>query len=105
MPTRIEDVPAHLIVDYDVHDPSIAHDIHERLAEIRERMPVAYSTAHGGYWIVTRYEDVYEISRQPEIYSNYPVGIPADGRPGKYIPLEIDPPDHTEWRHLLGPIF
>ena len=105
MPTRIEDVPAHLIVDYDVHDPALASDVYARLDEIREKYPVAYSTAHGGYWIITRYEDLHEITRNFEVFSNYPVGIPHVDRPGKYIPLEIDPPDHTEWRQLLGPLF
>ena len=105
MPTRLEDVPAHLIVDYDVHDPALASDIYARLDEIREKYPVAYSTAHGGYWIITRYEDVHEIARNFEVFSNYPVGIPHVERPGKYIPLEVDPPDHTEWRQLLGPLF
>ena len=105
MPTRIEDVPQHLVVDYDVHDPALAADIYARLDEIREKTPVAYSTAHGGYWIITRYEDVHDIARNFEVFSNYPVGIPDDARPGKYIPLEIDPPEHTEWRQLLGPLF
>ncbi|MDQ1517633.1 MAG: hypothetical protein QOE80_3463 [Actinomycetota bacterium] len=105
MPTRIDDVPAHLIVDYDVHDPALASDIHARLDEIREKYPVAWSSAHGGYWIITRYEDLHDIARNFEVFSNYPVGIPHVERPGKYIPLEIDPPDHTEWRQLLGPLF
>jgi hypothetical protein len=105
MPTRIEDVPAHLIVDYDCHDPALASDIYARLDEIREKHPVAYSTAHGGYWIISRYDDVHDIARNFDSFSNYPVGIPHVERPGKYIPLEADPPDHTEWRHLLGPLF
>ncbi|MEW6471413.1 MAG: cytochrome P450 [Actinomycetota bacterium] len=105
MPTRIEDVPAHLIVDYDCHDPALASDIYARLDEIREKYPVAYSTAHGGYWIVSRYADVHDIARNFDAFSNYPVGIPHVERPGKYIPLETDPPEHTEWRQLLGPLF
>lgn len=105
MPTPIEDVPAHLIVDYDVHDPALADNVYSRLDEIREKCPVAYSTAHGGYWIVTRYEDVHDVARNFDAFSNYPVGIPHFERPGKYIPLETDPPEHTEWRQLLGPLF
>jgi cytochrome P450 len=105
MATPIEDVPAHLIVDYDVHDPALAANVHERLDEIREKCPLAYSPSHGGYWIITRYEDVHDIARNFDVFSNYPVAIPAEGRPGKYIPLEVDPPEHTEWRQLLGPLF
>lgn len=105
MTTPIEDVPAHLIVDYDCHDPALAEDIYSRLDEIREKCPVAYSTAHGGYWIVSRYDDVHDVARNFDVFSNYPVGIPHFERPGKYIPLEVDPPEHTEWRHLLGPLF
>ena len=105
MPTPIEDVPEHLIVDYDCHDPALADDIYSRLDEIREKCPVAYSTAHGGYWIVSRFDDVHDVARNFEFFSNYPVGIPHIDRPGKYIPLETDPPEHTEWRQLLGPLF
>jgi len=105
MPTPIEDVPEHLIVDYDCHDPALAADVYSRLDEIREQCPVAYSTAHGGYWIISRYDDVHDIARNFDAFSNYPVGIPHFERPGKYIPLETDPPEHTEWRQLLGPLF
>jgi cytochrome P450 len=105
MPTPIEDVPAELIVDYDCHDPALADDIYARLDEIREKCPVAYSTAHGGYWIITRYDDLHDIARNFDVFSNYPVGIPHFERPGRYIPLEVDPPEHTEWRQLLGPLF
>jgi hypothetical protein len=48
MPTRLEDVPPELVVDFDVHDPALVDVVHERLARLQESTPVAYCAAHGG---------------------------------------------------------
>ena len=38
MATRLENVTAERIVDFDVDDPSLAGCVHERLADIREEI-------------------------------------------------------------------
>jgi cytochrome P450 len=105
MPTRLEDVPAHLVVDFDVHDPALAGVVHERLAELQATKPVSYCPAHGGYWLVTSYEGVHEVVRNWEVFSSAENSVPSNLAMGKSLPLEIDPPEHTTYRQLLNPLF
>lgn len=103
MPTAAADVPADLIVDYDIYDHARATSLHKELAEIRERHRVAWTNATGGYWIATRAEDMYDILRNPEVFSS--AGVSIAPFPGKVIPGQLDPPDHTAFRQVLGPLF
>jgi cytochrome P450 len=92
--------------DFDIHDPKIVNDIFDRYAELRGRCPVTHSTQYGGHWIATTYDTVSEVLRDPAIFSSECVNIPPTiGQDGPMIPLEIDPPDHTEYRKLMTPLF
>jgi cytochrome P450 len=104
MPTRLEDVPKELIVDFDVQDPTLADSVHERLAALQEATPIAYCAAHGGYWLVTRYEDAHEVVRNYEVFSSTQNALPFVPE-SRQVPLEYDPPEHTAYRQLLNPLF
>src|SRR5581483_3375286 len=107
MATTVAEVPAHLITDYDVFDPSlcIPTDVmQERSAELAMLGPVVFSTAHGGHWLVTRYEEVHQILHHPQTFSSYPNSIVNAGM-GRLLPLELDPPDHQVFRNVLQPMF
>ncbi|NED59675.1 cytochrome P450, partial [Streptomyces sp. SID10244] len=59
-------------VDFDVYDPALAAPVdvfQERVADLAAKGSVVYSTAHGGHWIVTRYQEVHEVLRDAETYS------------------------------------
>jgi cytochrome P450 len=107
MVTTVADVPAHLVVDFDVYDPSLTIPVdrmQECTAELAKIGPLVYSTAHGGHWIVTRYDAVHDVLRKPEIFSSYPNNL-VDAGAGKFLPLELDPPEHTAFRAALQPLF
>ncbi len=107
MPTTAADVPPDLVVDFDVYDPihTIPVDrMQEHVAELAARGPLVWSTAHGGHWVVTHYNEVQDILRRPEIFSSYPNNL-VNAAAGKFMPLEIDPPDHSAYRHALQPLF
>jgi cytochrome P450 len=107
MTTSITEAPEHLRVDFDIYDPSLAAPVdvmQERIAELAARGPVVYSTAHGGHWLVTGYSEVHEVLRDPRTYSSYPNNL-VDAGAGKFIPLELDPPEHTAYRQALQPLF
>lgn len=104
MPTRLEDVPPELVVDFDITDPALA-DPHLRLAQIQATTPIAYSPHHGGYWMITRYEDVHEATRNYEYFSNRHVAVPKNIADTQILPLEYDPPEHTLYRQILNPLF
>jgi cytochrome P450 len=103
MPTDPDDVPPHLVVDYDIYDHSRADRVHEELAELQRAHRVCWTSATGGYWILTRASDMYDVLRNPEVFSSAAVSIAPF--PGKVIPGQLDPPEHTAIRQALGPLF
>ncbi len=106
MATRLEEVPRELVVDLDVDDPNLAGSVHERLADIRQAGGVAYCPAHGGYWLVTRYEDVDRVIRDDDVFSAEHTALPTgEMETSRQIPLHYDPPEHTAYRRLLNPLF
>lgn len=107
MPTTIDDVAPGRVVNFDIYDPSITIPVdrmQEHAAALAEVAPLVYSTAHGGHWIVTRYDEVHEILRRPDLFSSHPNNL-VDAGQGKFIPLELDPPEHTAYRLALQPLF
>ena len=107
MTTTTNAVPANLVVDFDVYEPTLAapEDIfQQRVSELAAVGPVVYSANYGGHWIVTQYKEVAEVLRDPSRFSSYPNNLIPHGF-GKFIPLEYDPPVHTAFRHALQPLF
>ncbi|KPM52113.1 cytochrome [Frankia sp. CcI49] len=105
--TELADVPPDLVVDFDVYDPMLTMPVdrmQEKVAELARRGPVVYSTAYGGHWVVTSYDAVHRVLREHETFSSYPNNL-VDAGQGKFIPLELDPPEHTLYRHALQPLF
>jgi len=96
-------VPAELVRDFDYHnDPEFLADPFAAFDRLRGTR-VFWSTSFGGYWVLTRAEDIREAFQHPELFSNHPVGIPAgEGWPRKLIPEELDPPEHGVYRHILA---
>lgn len=84
-------------------------------ARLRESAPVSWQDDGPGYWLVTRHEDISEVSMRPDVYSS------ADGfnmTDQKYelmgervatamrrIVISMDPPEHTKLRQLIMPFF
>lgn len=107
MTTGVTEAPAHLVTDFDFYDPALAGEVdrfNEKIGELAAKGPVVYSTAYGGHWIVTGYQEAHAILRDPETFSSYPNNL-VDAADGKFIPLELDPPEHTAFRHVLQPLF
>jgi cytochrome P450 len=99
-------VPADLVWNYDfATDPLFETDpLAAQLALTDGAPDIFFSPLRGGFWVLTRFADIRDASRQPEIFSNYPVMIPAAvGRSRKMAPIEIDPPELDRYRFTLGP--
>ena len=75
-----------------------------RVAELADIGPLVWSPAHGGHWIVTRFAEVHRVLNDPETFSSYPNNL-VDAGQGRFIPLELDPPEHTAYRNVLQPMF
>ncbi len=101
------DLPDHLVTDFDIYDPALAGEVdrlNDRVRDLAAAGPVVYSTAHGGHWIVTGYEEAHSVLRDTETFSSYPNNL-VDAGDGKFIPIELDPPEHTSYRRVLQPLF
>ncbi len=72
----------------------------------REEAPVHRGLAGDNeYFLVTRLSDIRASFQNHGVFSNSSV-TPADPNPPyKWIPEMLDPPVHTKWRQLLGPLF
>jgi cytochrome P450 len=96
------------IVDPDTFVNGFPHATFERL---RKQDPVSWwdEPEGSGFWAVTRYHDLLEVSRQPKIFSSAS-GItleemdPADFEARRNM-LEYDPPEHTRYRRLVSKPF
>jgi cytochrome P450 len=108
MTTTMDRVPPNLVTDFDVYEPSLATPVdvfQQRVAELAAKGPVVYSPAYGGHWVVTRYKEIQQILTDPSTFSSYPNNLVTPADFGKFIPLELDPPEHTAYRHVLQPLF
>jgi len=70
---------------------------------LRDDRRVFWSPFHGGFWCLTRYEDIHEAFQRPDLFSSRLTNIP--GREVKLLPISLDPPDHTKYRRLLNQPF
>lgn len=74
-----------------------AGDHHEPLTWMRANAPVYFD---GTVWGVSRYADVKEVSRQPEIYSN--AGGIRPQQPALPMMIDMDDPAHLQRRKLVN---
>jgi cytochrome P450 len=92
--------------EMDFAGEEIDQDPYPVYAEMRQTCPVGYSNVKGGYWYLSKYEDVYSAFRDADTFSSAQIRIPYYGDPhGKEIPLQIDDPEHGAWRRVIDPIF
>ncbi len=83
---------------------------HDQYAWLRQNAPVYWhAQADGsGFWVLSRYQDIYDTSRNHQVFSSEPtimIDDPADAMQeamGDYkMMLMMDPPQHTAFRSLI----
>lgn len=94
---------AEILANVDLFADDQREHLVEALAVARKECPVLHTAADGGYYLVTRYEDVRTVCGHPEIYSSVQPGI--RGVPVRLIPLDVDPPGHRHFRTFLNGYF
>jgi cytochrome P450 len=73
--------------------------------ELREQSPAIFDTVAQGFWVFTRHEQVREIYAQPGLFSSDSF-TPWDPEPAyRFIPTQINPPEHVKYRQILNPWF
>lgn len=93
--------------DWDPVGPAAQADIHAELARLRAACPVAGSANWGGFYTLTRYDDVVAASRDPARFTaTVQTVIPASPRKGlPRLPLQRDPPESDRYRKGLNLFF
>jgi cholest-4-en-3-one 26-monooxygenase len=108
-------------IDLDVVDPDtfVEGVPLDAFATVRETAPVYWQEQRThwdeGFWVVTRYEDIQEVSRTPEVFSSYERGSLLNTENGmdpeaglamtRMIMLNMDPPEHSAYRNIVQRAF
>jgi len=101
MPKSAEEILAGL----DFFDPEQTENMNAALARARNSCPVVRSEADGGFYLLTRYDDVRSVCERPEDFSNADPALRGKPAGVRLIPLDADPPLHRDFRRLLNPFF
>jgi cytochrome P450 len=94
----------HLRSSFDHTEPDHAEHMHDQYEFLRDSCPVAHSEKHGGFWVLSRYDDIREALQQPDLFaSGQGITIPPIQNPLPGIPTESDAPMHAHYRGILWP--
>jgi cytochrome P450 len=93
------------VIDFDPTSATCALDRMRAVDDLREKAGILRSTWRQGYWIVTRAELAREVFQNPDLFSNAAIQPQLPNPEHFLIPENLDPPEHTKWRQLLGPHF
>ena len=93
--------------DFNIYgDQRLTDDLHASYETLHEDAPdVFYTPQNGGHWMITRWDDIAEVVKDPEHFSAREMQIPRVENPPKFIPLSLDPPDSFPYRQALMPFF
>jgi len=100
------------VVAFDQYSPDYAANWLAISEDLRENHPIAWSEAHGGFWIVSRYKDCAQVASDWETFSsendingtgNGGKGILIPRNPFQFALSESDPPQCLEIRKIETP--
>ena len=91
--------------DFDQNSPEFAADPWSKYEELRSSCPVAHTDSHGGFWVLSKYEDVVKVAKDDVTFSSVPTTVIPDSGVYNLIPLQSDPPDVQRYRMALMPYF
>ncbi|MEU8803259.1 cytochrome P450 [Spirillospora sp. NPDC048819] len=84
---------------------ALDENFHEALAVLRESSPIAADLRFDRAYFVSRYADVWRLLQDWEVYSSAAGVAGTAGTNSRLLPMEADPPHHTDWRRKLNPFF
>src|SRR3954465_6576828 len=77
----------------------------EQADALRESSPLYFNTFAQGYWVFTRYDAVRDMYKNPDLFSSASI-TPWEPDPiYRFVPTQIDPPDHIQYGRILNPWF
>ncbi|MDF3843011.1 cytochrome P450 [Pseudomonas citronellolis] len=104
---RPEHVPVERVIDFDIY--ALQVDDGEYQAQIGRQLhapgapDIFWTPQNGGHWVTARADLIDEILADPQRFSSRRISvIDAMNPTPPFAPLQIDPPDHAQYRKLLG---
>ena len=100
------------VVEFDHNSPEHSADPVAAYARLRREAPVAWTDAHGGYWVLSDYDAVFAAARDDELFSSARSPHGGEGLANVipkapvrlHIPVELDDPEHRSYRRILNPV-
>jgi cytochrome P450 len=94
------------VQDFDPYDEGLIERFDETFEFMRRECPVVHSSAHGGFWTVTKFAEAAAVLQDADLFSNKASGsVRQDSYKLPLIPMTIDPPEQREFRRVLNPHF
>ncbi len=91
--------------DFVVEYPEDFDAPHRDYAELRHKCPVAWTNSLGGFWALSRYDDVKRAASDSSTFiTSVQNVVPKVAFTGRRPPLHLDPPEHTPYRRALTPL-
>jgi cytochrome P450 len=94
---------------FDHLDQELANRLPETMERMRSACPVARSDQYGGFYTVTRYDDVVDVARNWEVFTSTRGLAVVDGAGAKQslrnLPVQADPPEQRIYKNLTNPFF
>jgi cytochrome P450 len=91
--------------DFDPLQPETFDSAQAEFARLRRECPVAHSGAWGGFWALTRHDDVLRAASEAQTFITSKQNVvPKVAFTGRRPPLHLDPPEHTPYRRALAPL-
>ncbi len=95
--------------EFDHYDPEHVRDPYAVFEHLRKECPVAHTSRQGGFWILSRYDDVRATLQDHQTFSSAKPGSIAlpnyNARDYPVLPIESDPPAHSKYRGMLRDVF
>jgi cytochrome P450 len=86
-------------------DPDVPEDFdspHAMFKDLRQRCPVAYSDAMGGFWAVTKYDDIVRVLTDWRTFTTTIQNVvPRVATTQRRPPLHLDPPGNVPYRNAI----
>ncbi|MDB5970080.1 MAG: hypothetical protein JWQ90_2530 [Hydrocarboniphaga sp.] len=95
-----------VFAEYDHRDHESVYNPWPRWKKLQSGPALTYSEKYDGFHVASRYNEVCEIARDPQIFSSHlkQTTIPTLVTP-PFPPINYDPPDHLFYRVILNPFF
>jgi cytochrome P450 len=90
------------IPDFNPDVPEDFDSPHAMFKDLRRRCPVAYSDAMGGFWDVSKYEDIVRVLTDWETFTTTIQNVvPRVATTQRRPPLHLDPPGNVPYRNAI----